>query len=100
MKGLKAILVLSGLGVIGYAFYRYYSKQINFLADIQYQITGLQIVTLTADNVSIDVTSKIYNASNVEATVTEMYLDLLINGIKVGNVSEAKNILISPMAFQ
>ena len=98
MKGLKEILVLSGLGVIGYAFYRYYTKQINFLSDIQYQITGIKIITLTQDKISIDVTSKIFNASNVEATITEMYLDLLINGIRVGNVNESKNILINPMA--
>jgi LEA14-like dessication related protein len=44
----------------------------------------------------MDITTRIYNASNVEATVNEMYLDFLINGIKVGSVNETKDILILP----
>ena len=28
-----------------------------------------------------------------------MYIDLLLNGIKVGNINEAKNILIKPNTF-
>jgi len=96
MKSLKPILIVTGLGVIGYALYRYYLKQIDFLKDITYQVIGLKIIGISQNQVSMDITTRIYNASNVEATVNEMYLDFLINGIKVGSVNETKDILILP----
>lgn len=96
MKNLRPVLVLGGIGVIGYALYRYYVRQISFLKDITYQVVGLRIKSVSASQVSMDITTRIYNASNVEATVTEMYLDFLINGIKVGNVNEVQDIVILP----
>lgn len=96
MKNLKALFVVGGLGLIGYALYRYYLKQIDFLKDITYQVIGLRVLSISANQVSMDITTRIYNASNVEATVTEMYLDFLINGIKVGSVNEVRDILILP----
>jgi LEA14-like dessication related protein len=96
MKGLKTVSILAGLGLIGYAIYRYYLKQIDFLKDITYEVKGLKIKEFTKQKVSIDVTALIFNASNVEATVTQMYLDVYTNGVKVGNVNEIKDILIKP----
>jgi len=96
MKNLKALYIVGGLGLIGYALYRYYLKQIDFLKDITYQVIGLKVLSISANQVSMDITTRIYNASNVEATVKEMYLDFLINGIKVGSVNEVKDILILP----
>jgi LEA14-like dessication related protein len=96
MKNLKPLLVVSGLAVIGYALFRYYKQQINFLKDITYQVVGLKLVKISMDNISLDITNRIYNASNVEATIKEMYLDFTINGVKVGNINEAKDIVILP----
>ena len=97
MKNLKAILVFSGLGIIGYSLYRYYNKQITFLKDITYQVVGVKIVKIATDNISLDITNRIYNASNVEATVTEMYLDFYLNNVLIGNVNEAKHLVILPL---
>ena len=44
----------------------------------------------------LDITQKIFNASNVEATASEVYLDVYLNNIKVGNINEVKDILIQP----
>lgn len=96
MKNLRPILIFSGIAVIGYSLYRYYQRQVTFLKDITYQVVGLRIRSVTASKVSMDITTRIYNASNVEATVKEMYLDFFINGVKVGNVNEVKDILILP----
>lgn len=96
MKALKPILFLSGVGIIGYALYRYYIKQIDFLRNITYQIKSIRIRSITENAVSVDVSALIYNASNVEAVVKEMYLDVFINDIKVANVNEVKDIKILP----
>ena len=91
MKALKTISVLAGLGLIGYALYRYYLKQVDFIRDITYQITGIRIKEFKKDKVSLDISALIFNASNVEAVVTQMYLDVFINGINVGNVNQGYN---------
>ncbi len=96
MNKLKPIALVAGLGLIGFAIYRYYQRQLKFLEDITYKVIGLQIKKFTLQSVSLDITTQIFNASNIEATVKEMYLDAYINGVKVGNVNEVKDILILP----
>jgi len=96
MKAVKTISIVAGLGLIGYAIYRYYMKQVNLLQDITYQVRGVKIREFSKQKISLDVTAQVFNASNVEATVTQMYLDIIVNGIKVGNVNEIKDIVIMP----
>jgi LEA14-like dessication related protein len=67
------------------------------LKDITYQVIGLSVVSITLDKVSLNIKARIFNASNVEATVKELYLDVLVNEVKVGNVNEVKDILILPL---
>lgn len=93
---LRPILIVGGLAVIGYALYRYYLKQIDFLKDVTYQITGVRIKSISASLVSLDISAKIFNASNVEAIVKQIYLDVFINNVKVGVVNEVKDIPILP----
>jgi LEA14-like dessication related protein len=92
----RPLLFVLGAGVIGYSLYRYYMKQLTFLQDITYQVVGVKLKSVTMSNISMDLTTRIYNASNVEATVKEMYLDVFMNGVQVGNVNEVKDILILP----
>lgn len=96
MKALKPILIVSGIGIIAIALYRYYQKQINFLKDIQYKIIGIKIANISKEDIALDITQRIYNASNVEAVVTEVYLDVSLDGIKVGNINEIQDIVVLP----
>ena len=96
MKALKTISLVAGIGLIGYAVYKYYQKQIDFIKDITYQVTGVKIREFSKQKVSLDISALIFNASNVEATLTQMYLDVFINGVNVGKVNEIKDILILP----
>jgi LEA14-like dessication related protein len=96
MKYLKPTLIIGGLGIIGYALYRYYQKQLNFLQNIQYSLKGFKIINVAKEAVTLEITQRIFNSSNVEANVSEMYLDLYINQIKVGTIDESKDILLLP----
>jgi LEA14-like dessication related protein len=96
MKYLKPALIISGLGVIGYALFRYYKKQIDFVKDIQYTISGLKIVNIAKEDVTLDIFLKVYNSSNVEAKVTEIFLDVIMNGTKVGSINESSEFTIMP----
>ena len=93
---LKPALIISGLGVIGYALFRYYKKQIDFVKDIQYTISGLKIVNIAKEDVTLEIFLKVYNASNVEAKVTEIFLDVMMNGTKVGSINESSEFTIMP----
>jgi LEA14-like dessication related protein len=97
MKNLKPIFYVTGIGLIVYAIYRYYQNQVGLIKNIDYKISGIRIVNLKKDSVSFDITATIYNATNVEATVEEVYLDFSINGIKVGNIQEGGMIVIKPL---
>lgn len=96
MKYLKPALIISGLGVIGYALIRYYKKQIDFVKDIQYTISGLKIVNIAKEDVTLEIFLKVYNASNVEAKVTEIFLDVIMNGTKVGSINESTEFIVKP----
>jgi LEA14-like dessication related protein len=97
MNPLKTLILAGGLGIIGYSLYRYYKKQVDFLKNITYQIYDVKIISISKTKVTLTIWAKIYNASNVDAVVKEMFLDFFINGVKVGNVTEEKDIKISPM---
>ena len=97
MNNYKPILIVGGLGIIGYAIWRYYKKQIGFLQDITYEVTKVNVVSISKTKITLTVWAKIYNASNVDAVVKEMFLDFFINGVKVGNIMEQKDITIEPM---
>ena len=99
MNKFAPVFIAGGIGIIGYALYRYYMKQIDFVKDIQYQITGVNVLSIDSSRVSLEILSKIYNASNVEATVEQMFLEVKMNGIKVGEINEMKNIDIMPSKF-
>lgn len=94
MKGLKALLVASGIGIIGIAIYRYYKKQADLLTNYTYRVVGIKIVSVTIDNIVLDITTRITNNSNVSATVKEIYLDAYINGQNVATINEVKDIFV------
>lgn len=91
---LRNIAIFGGLGVIVYAIYRFYKFQIEFIKNIEYRIVKIKINKLSKLLVSMDITMRVFNYSNIDATVKEMYLDLIINDVKVGNVQESKDIKI------
>lgn len=99
MKSLYPVFLIGGVTAIGFALYRYYMKQIDFLKDIKYTVTGLKIIKITKELVSLQITAQIFNASNVQAVVKEINLDVLLNGIKTGQVKEVKDMIVYPNSY-
>ena len=96
MKAAKTIALLGGIGVIAYALSRYYKKQLSILEELQYQIVTLKPVEIKPSRVSFDITVKAFNPSNIQVTITEMLLDVFLNGIPMGKVNETKRIELNP----
>ena len=99
MKALKNFLIFGGIGVIGYAIYRYYKTQLEILQNFQYKVIGVKIVKIAKDNVTLDITTRITNDSNVEAYVKEIFLDAYINDVKAGNINEVKDIFVKANGY-
>ena len=87
-------MIVTGIGVIAYAIYNYYKKQLDIIKNYDYKVTGLKIVSLQKNLISLDITTRITNYSNVEAVVKQLFLDVYINGVKVGNVDENKDVFV------
>jgi LEA14-like dessication related protein len=94
MKNLKPLLFVGGGGLIAYALYNYYLAQKKFIEQITYKFVGLKVVSTSKDNITLDITINLYNGSDVQAVVKEMYLDVLINNVLVGNINEVKDVTI------
>lgn len=94
MKLLKPLLFVGGGGLIAYAIYQYYLKQKKFIEQIKYKFVGLKIVEVSKENITLDITISLYNGSDIQATAKEMYLDVMLNDIVVGNINEVKDVVI------
>ncbi len=89
---MKKVLIL--VGVLGAAAFLFYRKQIGLLKDYGYKVIGLKIKTISKTNVTFELTTRFFNKSLIEATVKEIYLDVFIEGVKSGYVTETKPFLI------
>lgn len=99
MRNLRTIVIAGGVGLIAYAIYRYYALQFSFVKNVDYRISKIKINQITKSLISIDITMRVANYSNVNAVIKEMYLDLYINDIKVGDVQESKDIQIKSQDY-
>ncbi len=96
MKATNTIALVGGLGVIGFALYRYYKKQVSILEELQYQVVTFKPVELKPSRLSFDITVKVFNPSNIQVRITEMLLDVYLNGTPMGKVNENKAIDLNP----
>jgi len=94
MKLLKPLLFVGGGSLLAYGLYQYYLAQKKFIEQIKYKFVGLKIVEFAKDNVTLDITVNLFNGSDVQATAKEMYLDVMINDVIVGNINEVKDVVI------
>jgi LEA14-like dessication related protein len=96
MKGIKGLLIVSGIGISAYALFTYYKKQVELVKNIDYKLVGLRIGQITKDIVSLDLTAEITNSSNLSATIKSMYLEVFFNGVLVGTVTDIEDLVVQP----
>jgi LEA14-like dessication related protein len=61
-------------------------------------LEGYQVIpfNIAKEDVTLEIFLKVYNASNVEAKITEIFLDVMMNGTKVGSINESSEFTIMP----
>jgi len=90
----KALLIVGGLGVLGYGIYRYFKKQVDLLKNFSWSVVGFKIFKITATEMSFEVKFKLTSESDIQASVEKMYFDLYVNDTNVGFISETKSFVL------
>jgi hypothetical protein len=90
----KLLLIVGGLSVLGYGLYRYFKTQGDLLNKFTWKVSGFKIINLSLTELSANVDFLFTSVSDIEAKVEKLYLDLYINNVNVGFVSEDKSFII------
>ena len=93
-KSLKTILLVSGVGIVGYLIYSYYRKQLGLLENYDYKIIGFKIKKVSKNNLVFDIKTRFFNKSKIEATIEKIFVKIIVEGSDVGYVTENKSFVI------
>lgn len=92
-KAAKTLIIFGGVAFLGgLAFYLI--RQFKLLAQYDYKIVNFKFGKISGNQVVVDVTTRIFNKSNIEATVNKIYLEIFVENAKVGFVRESGQWLI------
>lgn len=83
-KPVIAIIITGGLTYAGYKLYKYFHKQKNLLSDYQISLLKIQLTTISESVLAGNFTLRITNKSAIEATITDAYSDVYLNGTYMG----------------
>jgi LEA14-like dessication related protein len=86
-KTAKTLIIIGGVAFLG-GLFLYMRRQFKLLAEYDYKIVGFKFRKLSGTQVTFDVTTRIFNKSNIEATVKKIYLEIFVQNTKVGFVTQ------------
>lgn len=89
----KTLIIIGGVAFLaGLALYL--RRQFQLLAEYDYKIVGFRLRKLSGNQTTFDVTTRIFNKSNIEASVNKIFLEIFVENNKVGFVTEEGQWLI------
>ena len=86
MSLLRPALIVTGVGLLGYAIYNYFTVQTDLLKNSNYNITDITFSDFTLTTVTLNIGVKFDNNSNINVTIEDMYLDIYMNDKNVGYI--------------
>jgi LEA14-like dessication related protein len=90
----KALLIIGGLGVLGFGLYKYFTYQAKKLLDFDWSLSGIKINKFSLTELNLVLTIRLTSKADIEAKVEKLYLDLYLMGVRVGYVNEDKPFVI------
>lgn len=94
----KALIIGSVVLLLAGGIY-YYSKQINLLSNFTYKLTGIHLGAISMTKSAVDLFVRIYSPSTIEAKITNLDLDIFIDNIKVGHITDLAPIIVPAKAY-
>ncbi len=95
----KAIIIGSIVVLIGGAGYYFYTREINKLYNMNYEFVGIQFENLSLATPVMNIRLKITSDSTLEAQLSDLDLDVYINGAKIGKITDVKKIIIPAKGY-
>ena len=89
------IAFFSGLTLLVYGLYAYFSQQAKLLKNFSYNIIGGSINNISTDNLSVNLNINFVNKSAIEVSVLSFNLNFYMNGIACGTLLPVQPFVIA-----
>lgn len=76
--------VIVAAGAVGY----YYTRQISLLKSLKYKLISFNLGDITGTTGTATMIFRIFSDSTISAQVQELYIDVFINGKKLGTIED------------
>lgn len=93
---MKKILLIGGIGLAGFGFYRYFTYQINQAMNYDYKIKSFKIVDVQGKNITMAVSVEVVNKSSFEVSIKSYDIQLFFKGIPFAKSVSTQPLLITP----
>jgi len=83
---MRSILLLGGLGLVGYGAYTYYKTEVALLEESEISLSGIKVLDKSPSNVTLRITVDIKNNSEIDFTIRKYDLMFIINNSMIGKI--------------
>jgi hypothetical protein len=83
----KLLLYGAGLGVLGFAVYRYFILQQQLLNKFSYRVVAFNFAKITLEEMTVSLRIKFISDADLEAKIESVFLDVYVEGNPVGYIS-------------
>jgi hypothetical protein len=91
--------ILAGVGIFGYAIYKYFSKQINLLKEFEWKVLDFTIDTIDLQTLSGKIKFRFSSISDIQLTISKFYLDFYVNGERIGYLEDVTKFIIPAKGY-
>lgn len=100
---MKKILIttalLGGVGLFGYSIYSFYKKQAELLKQFTWKLKSFNFTEISENLVKATIIIRFESISDIELTVTKMYLDIGLNGHNVGYITDVNPFVLPARGY-
>jgi LEA14-like dessication related protein len=93
-KVLIGSVITLGVGIFGYAIYKYFKKQTELLKDFAWQIASFRFTSVDLNLLKGVMSINFTNKSDVEIKITEAYMDFYFDGVNIGYFQDVQEFVI------
>lgn len=84
----------AGVGLLGIGLYVYFKIQAKLLKDYEYKIIKVKPVKFTLAEATFEIVIRFISKADIEAKIKSLYLDVYVEGNKVGYIQDNKEFII------
>ena len=93
---MKKVLLIGGLGLAGFGFYRYFKYQVNQAVNYGYSIKNFRVLDSNSESVKVELEIEIQNNSSFEVLVRSYDLKLFFKGKQFATSKSTQEFKVLP----